>query len=225
MKCKKSYVVSFLILVGMVLGEVLGVNQHQKLDKKKNSLVNVHAYCKELVVDLCFSTTNNFIHKKLYSYNIPFLHKDAAVALAKAAVEFKKHGYRIFISDAYRPLSIQKELWDFCPDARYVANPYKGGSNHTRGVAVDITLIDAQGNKLAMPSEIDDMSEKAHRLHYDTLPAKTRENVLLLEKVMVQAGFELYKFEWWHFNLKGWKNYPPLDFSFEDLVEATKNLN
>ena len=193
-------------------------------EKKPHDLVNVREYCGDnIVVDLCFYTTRNFMNQKFYRHNEPFLCKEAAIALAKAAELAKKHGYRIFISDAYRPMRVQEKLWETCPDERYVANPKKGGF-HTRGIAVDVTLIDADGKQLPMPSEIDDLTEKAHRKDYDKLPENVRANILLLEEIMDQAGFEQFKFEWWHYNLKGWQNYSPLAFSFDDLMPSDKSV-
>lgn len=225
----KMVKVRYLLLVGVVSsaqGVVAEKSTHmeskckQVVSTKKHELVNVRDYCGDgVVVDLCFYTTKNFMNKKFYSHNEPFLHQDAAVALAKAVKAAQKYGYKLFISDAYRPMPVQRELWQALPDELYVANPEKGGF-HTRGIAVDVTLVDKDGNQLAMPSEIDDMTEKAHRKNYDKLPQNIRENILLLEKIMDEAGFEPFAFEWWHYNLKGWKNYPPLTTTFDELVAA-----
>ncbi len=198
----------------------VATGQKKVTPAQTHTLVNVRDYCGDgIIVDLCFYTTKNFMNKKFYSHNEPFLHKDAAVALAKAVKAAQKHGYKLFISDAYRPMPVQRALWQALPDERYVANPEKGGF-HTRGIAVDITLVDKNGHQLPMPSEIDDMTEKAHRKNYEKLPQNIRENILLLEKIMDEAGFEPFAFEWWHYNLKGWKNYPPLTVTFDELVGA-----
>ena len=52
-------------------------------------------------------------------------------------------GYRLKIFDAYRPVEGQWALWNASPDPEFVADPSKGGP-HNRGVALDLTLIDAQ---------------------------------------------------------------------------------
>ncbi len=190
--------------------------------KVDHGMVNVRDYCKDdVVVELCFYTRNNFMNQIYYSHNEAFLHKDAVIALAKAATEARKYGFRLLISDAYRPMSVQQKLWDACPDERYVANPKKGGF-HTRGIAVDVTFVDKDGNRVEMPSEIDDLSERAHRKNYEKLSQEARHNVLLLEKIMDEAGFEEFKFEWWHYNLKGWQNYQPVAVDFDELVQEVK---
>ena len=45
------------------------------------------------------------------------------------------------------------------PDPRYIASPLKNYSYHNKGVAVDVTLVDAEDCELAMPSKFDDLSE------------------------------------------------------------------
>ena len=58
----------------------------------------------------------------------------------------KKLGYKLKIFDAYRPVNVQKKLWDILPDANFIAPPEKG-SPHSRGVAVDLTLVDENNNE------------------------------------------------------------------------------
>ena len=108
-------------------------------------------------------------------------------------------GYGLKIWDAYRPVSAQFDLWDACPDSTYVANPNKGFSNHSRGNAVDVTLVDKEGREVEMPTGFDDFSELADR-DYSDCPAAAAENALLLEGVMERHGFRGYRGEWWHFS-------------------------
>jgi D-alanyl-D-alanine dipeptidase len=57
---------------------------------------------------------------------------------------------------------VQRKFWSLVPDERYVANPAKG-SRHNRGAAVDLTLVDQNGQELPMPTPFDDFTDKAHR--------------------------------------------------------------
>lgn len=86
-------------------------------------------------------------------------------------------------------------MWDLVPDTRYVANPYKGYSNHSRGSAVDLTLIDIEGNELAMPTGFDIFTSEAAR-------ANQNQNAKYLKEVMVKHGFKPLATEWWHFDDK-----------------------
>ena len=73
------------------------------------------------------------------------------------------------------------------PDERYVADPAKG-SRHNRGAAVDLTLVDARGRELPMPTPYDDFTEKAHR-DFATCRRRRIRNREILEKAMVRRGF------------------------------------
>jgi hypothetical protein len=108
-------------------------------------------------------------------------------------------------------------MWNLIRDERYVSNPAKNKGRHTRGTAVDVTLIDKLGRELPMPSDFDDFSERAHR-DYQGGTAEERRNRQLLEDVMRKHGFVGYPTEWWHFDLEKWKNYPPLDIPIETLA-------
>jgi D-alanyl-D-alanine dipeptidase len=100
-----------------------------------------------------------------------------------------------------------------------VSDPLKSQGKHTRGTAVDVTLIDQAGNERRMPTPYDDFTEKAHRTS-NKWSSEERANSLKLEAVMKKYGFVPFPFEWWHYDLTGWQNYPPLDISFEDLVRG-----
>ena len=63
-----------------------------------------------------------------------------------------------------------------------------------------------------MPSAFDDFSERAHR-NYMKTSKEAISNRQLLEVVMQKHGFIGIPSEWWHFDLKGWEKYPPLDFT------------
>ena len=117
-------------------------------------------------------------------------------------------GLRLKIWDGYRPVAAQWKFWKLVPDEGYVSDPRKGG-RHTRGTAVDLTLITKEGHELLMPSVFDDFSEKAHRNFMDA-PKEAIQNRELLQKVMEKHGFVGLPTEWWHFDMIGWKNYPPI---------------
>ena len=127
--------------------------------------------------------------------------------LSKAQEEFKKHNVGLKVWDAYRPMSVQVAMWQIMPDERYVSDPAKGG-RHTRGTAVDVTLVDLKtGKELAMPTKFDEFSEKAHR-NYAYLDSKVKANVELLESIMHKHGFIGLPTEWWHFDYHNWQDLP-----------------
>ncbi|WP_205900264.1 M15 family metallopeptidase, partial [Pseudomonas viridiflava] len=90
------------------------------------------------------------------------LHRDAEVCLRKASDLARQAGLTLRIFDAYRPAYAQYLLWDALPNLEYARDPGLG-SHHTRGVAVDLTLVDASGEALDMGTGFDDMREKSHQ--------------------------------------------------------------
>jgi zinc D-Ala-D-Ala dipeptidase len=126
------------------------------------------------------------------------------------------NGLSLKIYDAYRPLAVQKKLWEKYPVEGFVANPAKG-SNHNRGAAVDVTLVDKEGKELAMPSAYDEFSERAHR-NYAGGTDQERANRKTLEDAMQKEGFRGLQSEWWHFDDLEAKNYPVLDLPFSSVA-------
>lgn len=176
-------------------------------------LVRVLDIDASLVIDLRYTTDDNFTGQRVYPQDAQaLLTLDTALKLKKANERFEKDGYRIKIWDGYRPKSVQEIFWNLVPDPRYVADPAKG-SNHNRGSAVDVTLVDLQGMELEMPTAFDDLSERASR-NYLGSSDNARENMAYLTRIMEESGFTSISTEWWHYDDKS-RNYPLLDVDFE----------
>ena len=163
-----------------------------------------------IVTDVRYATENNFTGKILYPNDEVYIRKIVGDSLS-AANKYLKENYdlRIKIFDAFRPLSVQKQMWEILPDNRYVADPAKG-SRHNRGAAVDVTLIDSTGEQLKMGTSYDNFTEKAH-FAYEKISNEERHNRNLLRRVMVKFGFEPITSEWWHFDFKGWTRFAILE--------------
>jgi D-alanyl-D-alanine dipeptidase len=188
----------------------------------EHNLVNVATIYPPLLQEIRYATACNFTGQVLYPFPAAFVHRDVAAALQRVQQDLRKEGLCLKIFDGYRPGSIQFKMWELVRDERYVSDPIKGKGKHTRGTAVDVTLVDRLGNELAMPTVYDDFSEKAHRSSA-TWTKEQRTNSLKLEAVMKKHGFIPFPFEWWHFDYVGWENYPSLDISFESLARDGKN--
>jgi D-alanyl-D-alanine dipeptidase len=171
--------------------------------------------------EIRYATRSNFTGSQLYPFPAAYVHRDVAVALAAVQADLVKQGLALKIYDGYRPLSVQQKMWDLIRDERYVSNPAVNKGRHTRGTAVDVTLVDKLGNELPMPSPFDDFTEAAHR-DSKTMTATQRANMLTLQAAMTRHGFEPYPFEWWHFDFRSWKSYPVLDISFDALARGEK---
>lgn len=164
-------------------------------------LVQVHPHTHGVVLDLAYATANNVAGRKIYDRAYCLLHRDAEVCLRQAVRNAADAGYQLKIFDAFRPHEAQVLLWQTAPDQAYVANPAIG-SNHTRGTAVDLTLVDAKGEELNMGTGFDDMSDASHHFS-EQVSAQAQANRLLLLRVMEDAGFEHLPHEWWHYALPG----------------------
>jgi D-alanyl-D-alanine dipeptidase len=187
----------------------------------EHHLVDVKTIKPPLLEEIRYATRYNFTGEVLYSYPAAFVQRDVAAALQRVQTDLAKEGLGLKICDGYRPFSVQQRMWDLIRDERYVSNPAVNKGRHTRGTAVDVTLVDKMGNDQEMPSPFDDFTEAAHR-DSKTMTATQRANMKKLEDVMVRHGFEPYPFEWWHFDFRDWKKYPVLNISFEALAAGEK---
>lgn len=182
----------------------------------KRDLVRLSEVIPGIILDLVYSTNDNFTGKAVYpSCSTAYLCRGPAFRLKNVQESLKKRGLFLKIWDGYRPHSVQKLFWELVPDPRYVGNPATG-SKHNRGAAVDVTLVDSTGAELLMQSRFDDFSERAHR-SYNSCDQALLENVRILTEAMTAAGFIASSTEWWHFEDPEWADYPLLDISFEEL--------
>jgi len=164
-----------------------------------DTLMELKSYIPGLQVELRYATENNFTGKVIYAFAEARLRKGTADKLAKVQQILQDRGLGLKVWDAYRPAAAQFVLWETVPDPRFVADPTTGYSNHSRGNAVDLTIIDEAGNELEMPTAFDDFSSLASRA-YTGISETARHNALLLEKLMVSNGFVPNPDEWWHFD-------------------------
>lgn len=207
-----SLILSVKIFCPFLLVVAPFMNEHTPI-----GLVDIKKIDPTILVDLKYATTDNFTGQKIYASHLCWVHQDTAHALIRVQKELRALELSLKIWDGYRSPAAQQKLWDVCaaryPDEtereQYVSNPKKGG-RHTRGTAVDVTLVDETGHELEMPTAFDDFSSKAWA-NDTTCTPRAQKNRDLLHKIMRRHGFEGIKTEWWHFDLKGWQDYPPLD--------------
>jgi D-alanyl-D-alanine dipeptidase len=164
-----------------------------------------------IAVDLRYATPMNFVGEDMYSpYDCGWLHRDAADALQRAveAIAKSRSDLRLLILDALRPQRVQERMWAALEGTqltRYLADPARG-SIHSFGMAVDVTLADANGRELDMGTAFDDLSERSHpaleseHLARGELTSLQLANRALLRGAMTAAGWRGINSEWWHFD-------------------------
>ncbi|WP_109832685.1 M15 family metallopeptidase [Reichenbachiella versicolor] len=180
---------------------------------QEGSFVKLEALDTTFRYDMRYATANNFLKEKVYKCADCIIREEVARSLIQANNYFKTKGLRIKFYDCYRPLDVQKKMWEVMPNSSYVANP-KYGSIHNRGGAVDITLVDQAGKELDMGTDFDYFGEKAHHAYSD-LPAQVIENRKLLKVGMMKFGFTPIRSEWWHYNFGTAKKYAVSNFQVE----------
>ena len=185
-----------------------------------------------IVQEIRYFYTYNFIGDRIDGYEEPcaLLTREAARALKNVSGEMLVQGYRLKIFDAYRPACAVKHfvLWGI-EDQDIRMKPYfypqlekqelfaKGyiakQSSHSRGSAVDLTLLDMKtGKELDMGSPFDLFSQESHP-DYRGVTQEQYENRMLLQRAMVRSGFQPIDCEWWHFSLRD-EPYPDTYFNF-----------
>ncbi len=171
------------------------------------SFITMQDYAKDFVYDMKYASPDNFLKSTIYDCDQCLLRKEVADALIEANAAFTEMGLGIKFYDCYRPLSVQKQMWEVFPNPRYVANPYKSGSMHNRGGAVDITLVDSLGNELDMGTPFDYFGKEAHH-DYTELPEHILTNRKLLKSTMETYSFRAIRTEWWHYSFRNARQYP-----------------
>ncbi len=159
------------------------------------SLVDIASLDASIILDIRYASPNNFTGQAVYPAAKCLLRKAVAEKLVRVQQMLQQKNKRLIVFDCYRPFSIQQVLWGLVPDARYVAKPILkegipiAGSRHNRGAAVDVSLADAQGIPLEMPTDFDDFSEKAHR-NFAGHSQQAKKHLQILEQAMQEAGFK-----------------------------------
>jgi D-alanyl-D-alanine dipeptidase len=183
-------------------------------------------------LEIRYCSNDNFCGTVIDGYEAPkaILTVEAAQALKKAADALYEQGYFIKIFDAYRPqravnhfIRWAKDLDDTKMKEKYYPELDKSvlfelgyiaeKSGHSRGSTVDLTLVEiSSGEELDMGSGFDFFGKISNH-GTDLITEEQEKNRNILRDAMVEAGFEVYPEEWWHYKLKD-EPYPDTYFDF-----------
>ena len=188
------------------------------------------------IIDMMYARSDNILGKAVYQEiglgNCAMLHVDVKEALLSLVPELEKLNYKMRICDAYRPPIAHQKCIEAIPVEGFFAANYEK-SNHCHGTAVDVCLTDLAGNNLMYPTEIDVYDEhfardiakgkfdefqkhlKKARHDYMGASDEAIKNREFLKQLMENNGFESIPHEWWHYNIKGWQNYPVVEWKTE----------
>jgi len=176
-------------------------------------LVNIQKLDSTILVDLKYSSSDNFVGIDLYGdLETAYLQPDVAQKLLKAQHYLQKldSTKTLLVYDAVRPKSVQQKMWDtlkipFQEKIKFLSNP-KNHSIHNYAAAVDITIAHINKTPLDMGTPYDYLGVLAYPtkelqlLKQGKLTKRQVDNRKLLRKVMRHAGFFNIQTEWWHFN-------------------------
>jgi D-alanyl-D-alanine dipeptidase len=171
-------------------------------------LVEITPESHDVALDIAYATPRNLTGRPVYARAACYLHPDAASKLERAIALARPLGLRLKIFDAFRPSEAQWVLWNACPNPDFLADPRRG-SPHSRGVAVDLTLLDGAGAELDMGTCFDAFTPLSHHANTE-IPVEAQRNRLLLLGLMSAAGWDFYGNEWWHYQLFDARRYPVL---------------
>ncbi len=222
----KKIFLSILILFSFVQ-----ITSASQISYDKSDFVPIYSVINDAAYDIRYYSSNNFTGDKIKGYKAPvaYMTRAGANALAVAANDLRKQGYRLLIWDTYRP---QKAVDNF---VEWINNPDNEGdksfypdlkksdllegqyimakSGHTRGSTVDLTLIKKDGSFVDMGGTFDLFSEISHP-NYKKLTREQKKNRKILNDAMTKAGFKGIDSEWWHFTLEN-EPYPDTYFNFD----------
>lgn len=169
-------------------------------------LIEITPQSHDVVLDIRYATTDNFTHEPVYAKAKCYLHVEAEGLLREAIKIAAALGYRFKIFDAFRPSEAQWKLWNHTPDPEFLADPRRG-SPHSRGAAIDLTLIDETGKELDMGTGFDAFTPLSHHGN-DGVSVEAQRNRILLMGIMTTAGWDFYRNEWWHYQLFNARRLP-----------------
>ena len=210
----------------------LKMDFEKEMATDSSDFVLLSDYVPGIIQEIRYFSTYNFVGERVDGYEEPIalLTKEAARALKDVANIANVQGYRLKIFDAYRPAKAVKHfvLWEiedldqkmktfFYPDIDkhdlFKLGYISSKSTHSRGSTVDLTLVDMDtGKELDMGSPFDYFDDISHP-DYKDITKEQYDNRMILQKLMVDGGFEPIDTEWWHFTLKN-EPYPETYFEF-----------
>lgn len=198
----------------------------------RQGFVDLQEHVPTLTVELRYASEDNFVGKRIDGYDAKrgVASLQTAQAMKKVQADLVAYGLSLKVFDAYRPQRAVDHFVRWASDpadtstkARYYPDVAKKDlipkdyiapkSGHSRGSAVDVTLIDLESREeLDMGTRFDHFGPRSHAENTD-LTKSQRANRLLLRAVMERHGFKHFSKEWWHFSLAN-EPFPKTYFDF-----------
>lgn len=197
-----------------------------------------------LLIDLKYCYDDNLLGRPLAGYDpdgVAIVTKECAVALAEIAktlqdtqlaAQLGAKSPKLLVWEAYRPQMAGDDFWEWSQSdcqktkAAYYPNVDKKDffelgyiarhSSHTRGSAVDVTIVDTAKNEiryLDFGTPFDFMDDLSHPDN-KAVSKEAFKNRQILKNLMHEFGFAGIVAEWWHFALEK-EPFPDTYFNFQ----------
>ncbi len=209
------------------------MSQQKIINTEDLICMNQHSYTYNYQINLAYSKTDNLLFgEQIYKSGAKlWLHRTMAEIVFIAAKNcFKTSGFNFVLYDGLRTTDAQEAM---LKTKRVIDNPQwlkeprllssTGYGGHPRGMAIDIGLINPDGNFLDMGTDFDYLAQNpdayhnpAHREYKH--PQNIIDNRKILDDCMVNAAKELntpllpLPQEWWDFRLPPeiYEQYKPI---------------
>ncbi len=200
----------------------------------EKGFVDIGQYCPSILINADYATSTNFTGTVVDGYKrvTAITSEEAVKALCKVQDEALKQNLTIKIFDGYRPAKAVAYFmsWAKLPENNlqikelfypkhtkpelfelgYIAKQ----SSHSRGSALDLTLVDKKtGKDLDMGTRFDYFDDLSHTENNNITPEQ-HKNRQLLKTLMEKHGFKNFAKEWWHYSLVK-EPYPHQYFDFD----------
>ncbi len=165
-------------------------------------LVNIRAMAPEIKTRLLLMKEGAW-GAPVYSQNVCALARPVAQRLLEVQKELARSGRALKILDAYRDEQAQARMISRAVSPVEINR----GSAHRAGMAVDVTLVGADGREASMPSPPYENGNGG---------ADAGNNARVLSEAMLKHGFTASADAWWHFEIAA--NLPLSDVSLADFL-------
>ncbi|MBV8755335.1 MAG: M15 family metallopeptidase [Hyphomicrobiales bacterium] len=217
-----------------------------------------------IVQDIRYATSANFTGHVVPGYKAAecILVRPAAEALAKVQADLRASKLGLKVYDCFRPRQAVRAFvaWSEKPGGKDNFHPRVNksqlfalgyiarASSHSRGVAVDLTLVTVPGPEISKPNaniklgpcngpaenrlldtEVDmgtafDCFDPMSHTRSNEISSAQRHQRQFLVDVMQKHGFRNYPNEWWHFTFEMTNALQSFDFPIEDRPAEQKSL-
>jgi D-alanyl-D-alanine dipeptidase len=224
---------------GYGLLTLIGASARAGADGLPQGFVYLRDVAPSILQDMRYTGPDNFTGKPVPGYDAAecILKRGTAEALKRAQEDAEKRGFSLKVYDCYRPARAVRVFlaWAKAPEdgrtkayyphlrkSQLVPAYIASRSSHSRGAAVDVTLVPSASapgagtasgkggctapaserepdNSLDMGTGFDCLDPKANTAAPSASP-EARKNRALLRSILESAGFKNYAGEWWHFS-------------------------